>query len=259
LFWPGISAYQVETSIDNAPFTIAQSLPDGSYGYDFSIAGIAADTICFRISAVRQGDNVQSASNVICFPFDQTRPTTFNYLRNVSVNTAGRVELEWYADSTADITSFRIERSSGAGFATTGTMAVSTPAFLNAFTDTSAATATSSYTYRVISFDACDSLPSSQGKTILLRGTNSGTANNLSWTAFQLDHATVLSYTVYLVQNGNLIPDTTVSPSVLSYSDYVASDISADGSFCYVVEASFQLDLPGGLLSETLQSRSNIV
>jgi len=90
----------------------------------------------------------------------------------------------------------------------------------------------------------------------LLTGTSSGLLNKLNWNAFELDNANVQSYTIYQVQNGTLVPDTTVSSATRSYDDPVAADISEDGSFCYVVVANFNLDIPG-LVNENLTSASN--
>lgn len=255
----GIASYNIETSFDNAPFTVAQSFRDSSYGYNFPLTGITADSVCFRITAVRRGDNVSSASNTVCFSYTQTRPTAFLFLRNLSVNAAGGVDIQWCADSSADITSYFISRSAdGISFTTIQTIPVSGPVFLNGpLNDVTAPTSSGSLYYQVTSIDSCGYSPQpSTGRTVFLTGTSSGTLNRLTWNAFELDNATVLSYTVYRLENGTLVPDTTVSAAILYYDDYVAEEISEDGSFCYVVEATFNLNVPG-LMNENLTSSSN--
>jgi len=256
-YWDGIASYNIETSIDNAPYAVAQSFPDGSYGFDYSTSGITGDTICFRITALRQGDNVPSSSNVVCFGNNQTRPIAFNYLRNVTVNAAGDVALEWYIDTAAGISSYEVKRSSdGNIFTALATLPVAAPVYLNTYSDTTAPTSSASFYYQVVSFDTCQgSLSSGIGRTILLTGSSTGTLNSLQWNTFELDNATVLSYTIYRLENGTLVPDTTLPPSIRSYDDVIATDVSGEGTFCYVVEATFRLDLPVG--RETLTSTSN--
>jgi len=256
--WSGVSAYRVETSIDNSPFSVAQSLPDGSSGYLFPLAGVTGDSICFRITAVHQNGTTTSASNVVCLSLDLIRSTTFNYLRRVSVNAAGGVDLEWYIDTAANINSYFIQRSqNGTSFLPIDTLPVTTPFFLNPYTDATAPTSSGSFYYRVGSFDDCNfQLNSTIGRTILLTGSSTGVNNTLNWNAFELENATVIDYTIYRVQNGTLVPVQTVAGNIFTFVDPVANAASEDGTFCYVVEASYQLNIPG-FVNENLKSASN--
>ncbi len=256
--WSGVSGYRIETSLDGAPFTVAQTLPDGSTQYLYSLVGVTGDTLCFRITAVHQNGTTTSTSNVRCLPLNLVRSTTFNYLRNVSVNQAGGVDLEWYIDTSADINSYYVLRSlNGNTFTSIDTLPVVNPAFLNTYTDAQANTSVNSFHYEVASFDDCNfQLNSTKGQTIFLEGKNNGILNELEWNAFSLENATVLDYTIYRVENGVLVPLQTFTPSTLTFEDDISTAISEDGAFCYVIEASFNLSIPG-FVNENLTSRSN--
>lgn len=256
--WSGVSGYRIETSMDGAPFTIAQTLPDGSIQYLYSLVGVTGDTLCFRITAVHENGTPSSTSNVRCLPLNLVRSTTFNYLRTVTVNQAGTVDVEWYIDTSADINSYYVLRSlNGNTFTPVDTITVVNPVFLNTYTDAQANTSASSYHYEIASFDDCNfQLNSTQGQTMLLEGTNSGILNELEWNAFSLENASVLDYTIYRVENGVPVPLQTLPPSTLAFQDDISAVISEDGAFCYVIEASYNLNIPG-FVNENLTSASN--
>ncbi len=256
--WPSVSEYLVETSVDNGPYTQAASFQ--SPNYYFPLAGIVGDSICFRIEAVHQNGTTVSISNETCLKFDLIRSTKYNELRRVSVNASGTINVEWYIDSTADINSLFINRSlDGNGYSIIDSQVITTPVFFNSYNDTAVNPSQSSYYYRITSRDNCDStVNSGEGRTIFLTGANNTSVNTLKWSSFELDHATVLDYTIYREDNGSLVPVQNVSGSTFTYDDPVANGISDLNTFCYVVEANYRLSLPG-FQDEMLQSTSNLV
>lgn len=260
--WPGVSGYLVESSVDGAAYTTADNLPDGSQGYQFSTQNSIGDSICFRITAVHQNSTTTSTSNIVCLPLDLVRSTSYNFLRNVTVNAQGAVEVDWYIDSLADINTYFIDRSEqSVGLTAIDSITVTPPpSFLNTYTDSTAFTEDNAYYYQVTSRDDCGfTRASTTGRTILLSGTASAGINRLTWNAFELENATITSYTIYRQTAGTFIPLETVSPNELNLDDRVGTEVSEDGSFCYVIEVTFQLDLPSIGISETLTSRSNIL
>jgi gliding motility-associated-like protein len=220
--------------------------------------GISGDTLCFRITAVHESNTYTSRSNIRCLPLSTVRSTTFNYLRNVTVNAAGTVDVQWYVDSAADINAYYVLRSlNGTSFSGIDTLPVTSPQFLNSYNDAQVTTSDNSYYYEVASYDECDfQLTTEPGRTILLEGDNNGVINTLDWNAFTLEHATVLDYTIYRVENGALVPITSVNPSTLTFEDDISTTLTEDGAFCYVVEANYRLEIPG-IVTENLTSRSN--
>jgi gliding motility-associated-like protein len=148
----------------------------------------------------------------------------------------------------------------GASFVLIDSVAVTPPApFQNFYTDAAAQTQVSTYQYRIDSRDDCAlTRASTIGKTILL---DAGFSNNstvyLQWNQFELEHATVLNYTIHRVINTVLTPIQTVGPLELSFEESIATAVSDAGLFCYVIEAEYMLDLPG-FNTENLKSSSNI-
>lgn len=262
--WPIGVQYQIETTIDNGTPIISTSLPDNSTGYNFETDTLNGDSICFRIIANHPNGIYQSASNKVCLPIDFIRSTAFNYLRTLTVNNDGDVELSWIIDTTADITDYLIENalaSDSSSFLVKDSIAATIPISLqNNFTDTSPTTESQSYYYRVVSKDACDfTKPSTLGKTILLTAELDG--NNivqLDWNQFRLEFATVINYSINRISSTNVLsPLSTEGPLVTLYEDDIAAVATNDGNFCYVIEATYNLNLPG-FAQETLTSRSNI-
>lgn len=255
---PGVGNYLLETALDGAPFTTSETLPDGSTGFLYELAGVTGDTLCFRVTAVHENGSPASQSNIRCVPLDLVRSTTFNHLRRVSVNAAGDVEVDWYIDTFADINSYYVRRSTdGSSFENIDTLAVTNPQLLNSYIDTQALTDERTYFYQSASFDDCNfQLNSATGQTIFLEGENNAILNELEWNAFSLQNATVIDYTIYRVENGVLVPLQAVPPTTLTFQDDISTAISENGAFCYVIEANYILDIPG-LVNETLTSTSN--
>ena len=258
--WPnGVDQYQLEIQIDEDPPVIEETFPIYSPSFIYTLDELAGDTICMRIQAVRD-DGVISSSNSICIPIDFIRSTSFNYLRNLTVSASDEIAIEWYIDTVADISSFRINRGvDNLNLLPMDSFSVTNLTFLTAYADNSALPQETSYYYQVESIDACNfSLGSTLGRTIHLSGDADAGTNNLSWNAFELEYAVPLDYTLYRLANNNLAPMATLPETELEYEDFVATEISDDGTFCYFVEASYELNLPG-LPGESLTSRSNVL
>lgn len=259
--WPPGTQYQIEMTIDNTPPTIAYTLPDSSNGYNLPSTLLLGDSACFRIAAIHTGGQPQSFSNRVCLAVDFVRSIAFNYLRQISVNTSGGVDLNWLIDTTADINAFLIYRSAqGASPVLIDSLApLPLVALLNYYTDGSALTDVSFYQYRIDSRDDCGlTKASTVGKTILLDARfSNNTTVYLQWSPFELEYATVLNYTVGRMINGSIVPLQTLGPQEFSFEESIASAVSDVGVFCYVVEAEYALNLPG-FSPENLKSSSNI-
>jgi gliding motility-associated-like protein len=177
------------------------------------------------------------------------------------VNNDGGIDLSWYIDTLADINTFYFENSlDGTSYLRKDSVTVTPPpAFLNNYTDATAQTDVQSYYYQVISKDDCAfEKASTRGRTMFLEAElNNNTTASLVWNSFTLENATVINYKVNSVVNGQLIPIVTQGSSETTYEQDIAASTTADGQFCYVIEAEYLLDLPG-IVSETLISKSNI-
>jgi gliding motility-associated-like protein len=259
--WASGTQYQIETVIDNGAPAITHTFPDSSTGFNYPSSLLTGDSVCFRVVAVHSGGNPQSHSNKVCLGISFIRSTAFSYLRNLTVNASGGVDLNWLIDTTADLNKFIIERTAeSASFAIIDSVPVTPPApFQNFYTDATAQTGVTAYQYRIDSRDDCDfTKESTVGKTIFLDGSFSNTSTVfLEWNQFELEHATVLNYTINRVINTVLTPIQTVGPLELSFEESIATAVSDAGQFCYVIEAEYSLELPG-FNAENLNSSSNI-
>jgi gliding motility-associated-like protein len=259
--WPSGTQYQIETVIDNGAPSITQTLPDSSTGFNYPSDQITGDSVCFRIVAVHTGGTPQSYSNQVCLGVDFIRSTAFNYLRNLTVNNTGDVELNWIIDTTADLNYYIIKNSTdNTAFVRVDSVSATAPfSFQNNYTDVNAKTDIQPSYYKIESRDDCGfTKESTIGKTIYLEAEfSNNTTVYLQWNEFQLEFANVLNYTISRVINNVPAPIQTVGPLELSFEESIANAVSDAGQFCYVIEAEYTLSLPG-FSAETLTSTSNI-
>lgn len=259
--WPTGIQYRIEMAIDGNTPSIIETLPDNSSGYNIATSQLTGNEVCFRIIAAHPNGIYTSQSNRVCLPVNFVRSTAFNYLRTLTVNNDGGVDLSWYIDTLADINTFYFENSlDGNVYLRKDSAAVSPPvSFLNNYTDATAQTDVQSYYYRVVSKDDCNlEVASTRGRTMFLEtDINNNNTASLLWNAFALEEATVVNYTINSVVNNQLVPIETISPQETTFEQDIAAATSADGQFCYVIEAQYTLSLPG-FAAETHTSRSNI-
>jgi gliding motility-associated-like protein len=259
--WTPGTQYQIETIIDNGAPTITHTLPDSSTGFNFPSDLITGDSVCFRIVAVHSGGVPMSYSNQVCLGVDFIRSTAYNYLRNLTVNATGDVELNWLIDTTADLNAYIIKNSTdSASYVRVDSLGATAPfSFQNNYTDVNAATDVNPIFYKIESRDDCSFIKESTvGKTIFLEADfSNNTTVFLTWNAFYLEYSNVINYTINRVINNVPTPVRTVGPLELTFEESIANAVSDAGQFCYVIEAEYTLTLPG-FPTETLNSSSNI-
>jgi len=259
--WPSGTEYQVEVTIDNGTPAITQTLPDSSTGFNYPTDQITGDSVCFRIAAVHTGGTPISNSNKVCLGVDFIRSTDFNYLRNLTVNPDGDVELNWVIDTTADLNAYIINNSTDSVvYVRVDSLAASPPfTFQNNYTDVNAVTDETALFYKVESRDDCGfKKESTVGKTIFLEASfSSNSTVYLQWNEFWLEHANVINYTINRVINNVPTPIQTVGPLELTFEESIATAVSDAGQFCYMIEAEYTLSLPG-FNTESLTTSSNI-
>lgn len=273
--WSDLLEYRVVYTVDSATtdsITLEPSdiFPSGSSAdtraqYELPLDEISGNQICVTIRAIHENGTPVSNSNELCLNLDQVSSTAYNYLTFLSVNANDEVDFNWVIDTTADISEYLIKRGIDNNTSAIDTLATGgSISFNNSYTDATANVQRESYYYNVGSIDQCGfERTSTTGRTILLQENDNGSSvvNSLSWNAFELENATVLSYNLFRISSsGNRIPLGNFSPSqALTYEDQVGTEPSDDGSYCYLVEASYQLNIPGINLSETQQSLSNVL
>ncbi len=258
----GVQEYQLWVGQDgNAP-VVEQNIAAGQTSYVFDLSNVTGDSLCVFIQAIQNGGSYTSESNLVCRRMDLLQSTSFNYITEVTVVSDNQVDVTWQIDINADLSSVDIHRgteSSSLSFYE----AIDITAGLNAvevFTDVNVDAQSSPYYYEVNSSDDCAyELASQTGNSILLQAEAlSSGFNRLTWNEYQLDYANIANYTIYRDIAGNMSPIATVAENEFSYDDEVSTDLGSTGSFCYMVEVNYQLNLPNGV-SEPHTSRSNIL
>jgi hypothetical protein len=186
--WPTGVNYRIEATIDNGTPTIIETLPDNSTGFNIATEQLVGTEVCYRIIAAHPNGTYTSQSNKVCLPINFIRSTAFNYLRTLTVNNDGGIDLSWYIDTLADINAFYFENSlDGTSYLRKDSVTVTPPpAFLNDYTDATAQTDVQSYYYQVISKDDCAfEKVSTRGRTMFLEAElNNNTIASLVWNSF---------------------------------------------------------------------------
>jgi gliding motility-associated-like protein len=256
--WPGDVAleYLLETTIDNGAPTytsMGQPFPAGTPvgafdQYIYDVAGLTGTDITFRVAAVHPDGVKRSYSNAITLPLNILKSTAYNYISYGSVTDTNVIDIAWMIDTVADVNDFLIKRSlDGLTFTTIDSLSAdSNDLFERFYTDSTAATDACSYYYQVDSRDICGfTLNSTIVHTIFLTAEGKESENRLNWNKFELPNVSVLSYTIYRMDNDTVpIALETVLPSVQNYQEQIADVISENGLFCYMIEARCVLTLP---------------
>ena len=253
--WPdGVDAQEIWMAVNGGAPTLVQSVPPTQLTDE--ILPTDGDDICVTIRAYRS-DGVFSESNPLCLTVDKVQPSAFVNLRNATLLTNDSAEISWYVDPLADIEQFRVQSSpNGSGF-------------LGLVTDPSRRRAGLSELDRRRRHSGtflpgrqrrqlrCPAVQRS-GRTIRLFGeSNFDLSNTLTWNEPGIVGSTITGWELYRMDAGTWTLLTALPPGTLDYTDDVSGQLGGDGTFCYRVEASFDLDLPALGVFESLVSVSN--
>lgn len=253
----GIQKYDVEMSLNGAPFVILQSLPANVLEY--TVGGFNdRDSVCFRITAKENLLPITSVSNELCYMVNVVQPVKDFYIRNVTVPSPNNILVYFSMDSLSDLSKLTMHR----GLDTTAFTQLATipPPYdfssINVFTDTTAFTDVNSYYYRLIATDSCGAnYTSTVGKSILLKGyAFTDLSFYVTWDESFFDFGEVLFYDVYRDDGAGFNLVSSEVPEVLSYEE---KDLPTTTP-CYFVIAVDSMNFPNGI-ADTVHSRSNIV
>jgi gliding motility-associated-like protein len=257
--WPGgVSAYEIWVGINGAAPVLAAEAPGNATAFNYE--GVNdQDTYCFFVRARQTGAATASNSNVACQTPNVVQAVRNLLLENASYTPDGTIEWQWRWNTTAAIESAAVQRATtpGGNFDDTGVFPVPT-VLTETNTLLSADMPAMPEYYRVRTVDSCDRTTLSnvvRPPGITGIGGEDG-MNNLTWTAYVNDSATVLSYEVYRLSVSGETLLVTVSGTVLLYSDAVDFSGPESGRQCYFVVAVAELRLPDGT-TKTVRSRSN--
>ncbi len=258
--WPnGIGSQEIWLGLNGSPPIVVDTLSANDTSYLHS--GINdAETYCFFIRAIQANTTIFSNSNQLCFTLDIVQPMRNLFLKNVSVNATNEVELFWFWDTDAEINTVNILRSTeNTNYPIVSSSAPTFPLIdNNNAVDLGSNANASKLFYTLQTIDDCDTIAiSNYASTIYLTGEAlEDRTNKISWTPFDIEGASILTYDIYRVVGSNTDFLITVDSLTTSYIDPVNPKNEAESNVCYFVVANAIAHLPNGV-NEPIASRSN--
>lgn len=267
LNWPnGVAQYQIWVSKNGGPFTEDGFTDSASLNYAYTNFN-TGDTLQIYIQATSAADtNVVSHSNLISLKAVIVQPPSYIYLTNVTVSANNEVEMTWVIDTMAQLVFYEILRGVVDSLTYTPLQQLNIPSpFITSesYIDSQYVFPQNNpYYYEIDAYDSCQNqYLSNFGKTICLQGgLYDYYVAKLTWNNFELPNATVLRYNLYRDFGNGFQLLATYQPGVNQRFDSLQQFLNEQGTFCYYVEAIYDITLPSPSgYHATLTSRSNQV
>ena len=255
-----IESQEVWFGLDgNAP-TLVATLSGADSTYTFENATDLGEH-CFYIRSIEANTGVAALSNEICLVPDLVNAMRDLILKNVKVLPDNSVQLSWGWDGNAEIQSVEILNSnSNSSFSILNSSPAPIPLGNGSgYIDAVSNPVNGKVFYKIQTTDDCDTLVfSNYGSTIHLTGSpQTGSANLLTWTDFDIENATVTDYDIYRIVDGSTIFVDNVLAGTTSFSDPVDAGNESESNVCYYIVANAEVMLPNGGF-ELIESTSNI-
>lgn len=259
--WPnGIERQEIWLTEAGGMPILAETL-DGTTS-SFTLTGLNDGTVYdLHIEAFENSTGEQSISNTITFTADIVQPSTIFLLENVSVRPDNGVDLTWSWNTNAELSGGEILTApQNSGYTVTSTFVPPNPLTEQVqFLDENSNPDLAQVYYRIQSIDDCGSAaPSTYGSTIFLTAISvSQNMNELSWTAFDIENATVDAYEIYRIENGGETFLTSLGSGETSFVDEFSPDNLTSPTLCYRVEAQGRTMTAAGM-ERPISSSSNV-
>lgn len=249
-----VSSYEILIST-GGPFTIAGTTSAGINEFTITDFDFYSTYACLVRAILGNGDS--SLSNRAFVSTDMPRPPSWIEISNVTINSAGKVELDITYDPMSEITLFQLER-----------MSETDPGFLviNSINSTGGhimysdpeADTTKRYLYRVAAINNCNvpSIISSEAGNLVVHGELDDFILNIKWNSYRGWPEGVNHYSLIIRTGDGIDQEIYIPASDTSYS-FPYSDLMYDlpeGYICFHVKA--QRD---GALNDDIHSKSNTV
>jgi len=253
---PAINGYNIFVSENNGPFTLLNTNASSVTSYIHNNL-TPFSTYCYQIIAFND-DGETSTSNKTCILASSPKQPEFVYLKSATVVNNTYVDVTFFVDTAAYVSSYRILRAdnSAGPFVQIASLPPSTSPNV-AFSDMSALVTFSSYYYKVVVVDSCniEAITSNIGRTILLVAEGLGDmTNELRWNDYEAWSGNVDSYSIYRKVDNNFEPLTVVPFGTNTFVDNVANYTTSEGKFTYYVLAN---EAPGNIYNFIETSMSN--
>ncbi len=260
--WPnGIESQELWYSVNGSAATILETLSNTDSSYVFNNTNDGG-SYCFFIKATESNTGEVSFSNEHCLDLDVVEPVRELFIKNVSVNAANKVELIWLWNNDAEIKTTNVngqyegdEITNIESFSPSFPLNNENTRLLNDFDPSQ-----NKINFFIETVDDCDSIALSNiGSTIFLSGIpNSDLTNKISWTDFDIEGGTALSYDIFRIVEGVESFVESVNANTSSIIDKVDVTNEAEANVCYYLVADVRMELPDGS-EELVKSRSNTI
>lgn len=256
----GIGEQSLLVSVNGGAFQVAAAIDAGAGTYVFG--GLNdGDVYCFMVEAEEAVSGIISRSNEFCIVADIVQPMQDFFLSGLTVaDNNGTVTLGWGWDTTAEINEVQILSSAqNADYQSIETFQPQFPLLpQNSYGDVSGAALLAPVFYKLQTKDDCGDLAqSTYGATVHLTVTSvPGNINQLAWTPFALENATVNTYAIHKVVDGVASVLETLPATTFLLDDNFDPTNLAEAEACYFVTANATLTPPDGS-QMTVTSKSN--
>lgn len=264
--WPqGVYQYQLWVSQNGSQFFLAGTGDSLTFTYSYTNFN-DGDSVQLFIRALSAADtNVVSNSNVVRMIAKIVQPPAYYNITNLTVNLQNQIEVTWLTDTMAQLVFFDVLRGTD-----TFTMNIldQIPAtkpvlhFQTLVDSNYVFPSNNPYFYKIVDYDSCqNTFTTPIGETVNLQGElYDFYVAHLTWNNFVLQYTTVKQYNLYRDMGSGYQLIKSFPPGTNEYFDSLQQFLSAKGTFCYRVEAAYDINIPAPAnYSDALSSFSNVV
>ena len=242
--------YSIYVSINSGAYTLAGTSLTTNYVYTGVGQGNTYDFFVRAIENVGAGPFTSSSNDVRPGTINALKLPAFNYLYSATVVDSTEINLQFYVDTAADITSYRVKRATSLGGPYTNVGSVGAFSGMNPlvqFTDNSDVSANDTYYFYIVeTINTCGvaGFPSNIGRTIWLDVTANDieASNTLTITPYEGWLGGVQQYDVYRAVAGvwetNPVATLPAFSDTMIYVDDITGVFKGDGEYCYKVIAT---------------------
>lgn len=258
----GVSEYQILVNRNLGGYEVVASVPADQTQYNYT-GFDDNDTISISIIAIStENPNIQAHSNYVHLRPSIVQPPRFLHITRVSVTADNHVEINYVCDSTAELISYGITKSTDCNYYELLEF-VPVPVPLtttNTYIDSVALADEIAFCYDVIAVDSCQTRDTSDyARTINLQAELTDYYEvNLVWNDYEINGGTVTRYTLYRNYGNGWEAIRQFVPGTNEFKDSVYQFLDEQGFFCYYIEAEYSLSLPDVPYFAELTSTSNV-
>ena len=246
--WDTIKDYTIYKGGIGAEQPLEPNVPNDQFSYTYVVQAGDPMPLVLSVKANNTDDITDSNSNQVQLDTDLEALPAFIFARGVSVTQPNEIQLTWSIDPEGTGGELYVSRGRTLDdMSFISNLGSLKDNLANAEADNAAETDRGPYYYAIVAQNDCGvNISSDTIQSIFLDGQdNFDLTTGLFWNELLLPGADILQYTLNRVEGGNLIPLGTFLPGTpLSYIDDVADLNPVDGQYCYVVEATYNIQAP---------------